>query len=70
MWYSGSKQIIKKCVNNRGYSVDRIASSFLDCTYGVASGGVLNASGMHKVGDVEVSCMVRVCGKVWGVVRV
>ena len=22
------------------------------------------------MGDVEVSCTVRVCGKVWGVVRV
>ena len=30
----------------------------------------MNVSGMHKVGDVEVSCMVRVCGKAWGVVRV
>ena len=38
--------------------------------YGVAIGGGVNARGMHKVGDVEVSCMVRVCSKVWGVVRV
>ena len=38
--------------------------------HGVAYGGVANASGMHKVGDLEVSCMMKMCGKVWGVVRV